>query len=289
VFLTIHPPFNTTMRDFDDTVHLSDCIIAFTQVVDNCNRGFGNVTSSGSFIEPACHWLYEVDLEPLVPIAGTGPRQAAPEETAGAKYEIEERSIDGFDKRHVFADRVSEPKRSVPQGLGNSLTCATETHAHVNRSTALETINWFCHGNAGHQFPSNGSEEVLFSKVILKPRSRTSADFNGTAWYYNLDSEADKHTPVGLGVHQAAGSRSPTCTYRLDLQQCVAQLTTAVNSCNDNKDDVTLSAAIKDADCGWLLAFDLEPGVAPLAIGHDAVTSHAASSKQGRRDGGTAM
>ncbi|KAK3111272.1 hypothetical protein LTR53_013630 [Teratosphaeriaceae sp. CCFEE 6253] len=152
-------------------------------------------------------------------------------------------------KQQVPAARPASDGEAPRAGVGGGqLDCAARSESHVDHSTAVDTIRYFCDGNAGHQFPSNGSEHVLF------------------AWYYNPDHPADAHTPIGLGVYQPAGRPSPKCSYRLDPQLCVTQLTTAMNACNDFRDNITLGATLRDADCGWLYEFSLKPDDQPLGV-----------------------
>ncbi|KAK3104299.1 hypothetical protein LTR53_018507, partial [Teratosphaeriaceae sp. CCFEE 6253] len=88
-------------------------------------------------------------------------------------------------KRQVPAARpASDGEASRAGAGGGQFDCAARSESHVDRSTAVDTIRYFCDGNAGHQFPANGSEHVLF------------------AWYYNPNHPADAHTPIGLGVYQ---------------------------------------------------------------------------------------
>ncbi|KAK0254222.1 hypothetical protein LTR91_025484 [Friedmanniomyces endolithicus] len=135
---------------------------------------------------------------------------------------------------------------SVPNA--GHLTCSTESYPDLDRSCVLASIEHFCHDHAGYQFPTNASERSLRASFYVEENVTVPA------------------APIYLSITKPAGSPYAECSYKLDAQECIAQMTEAIDSCN-NFDAVSLdsSGTVTDATCGWQWEVDLSPRPLPPA------------------------
>ncbi|KAK1055763.1 hypothetical protein LTR74_015411 [Friedmanniomyces endolithicus] len=127
---------------------------------------------------------------------------------------------------------------SVPNA--GHLTCSTESYPDLERSCVLASIEHFCHDHVGYQFPANAYVRSL------------------RASFYVEDNVTVAAAPIYLSITKPAGGPCANCSYKLDAQECIAQMTEAIDSCNDF-DAVSLdsSGTVTDATCGWQWEVDL--------------------------------
>ncbi|KAK1057437.1 hypothetical protein LTR74_014190 [Friedmanniomyces endolithicus] len=154
---------------------------------------------------------------------------------------------------------------SVPNA--GHLTCSTESYPDLDRSCVLASIEHFCHDHAGYQFPANATERSLRGKYTpWHPSSFSSADQIRPASFYVEENVTVPAAPIYLSIIKPAGGPYAECSYKLDAQECIAQMTEAIDSCN-KFDAVSLdsSGTVTDATCGWRWEVDLSPRPLPPA------------------------
>jgi len=154
---------------------------------------------------------------------------------------------------------------SVPNA--GHLTCSTESYPDLDRSCVLASIEHFCHDHAGYQFPANASERSLRGKYTpWHPSSFSSADQIRPAPFYVEENVTVPAAPIYLSITKPAGGPYADCRYKLDAQECIAQMTEAIDACNDfGIVTVMSSGTLTDTTCGWQWEVDLSPRPLPPA------------------------
>ncbi|KAK0927946.1 hypothetical protein LTR29_017529 [Friedmanniomyces endolithicus] len=135
---------------------------------------------------------------------------------------------------------------SVPNA--GHLICSTKSFPDLDRSCVLASIEHFCHDHAGYQFPTNSSERSLRASFYVEENVTVPA------------------APIYLSITKPSGGPYANCSYKLDAQECIAQMTEAIDACNDFSDvNVKSSGTVTDTTCGWQWEVDLSPRPLPPA------------------------
>ncbi|KAK0362826.1 hypothetical protein LTR91_022057 [Friedmanniomyces endolithicus] len=148
----------------------------------------------------------------------------------------------------LFNRQSNLPTSNLSVPNAGHLTCSTESYPDLDRSCVLASIEHFCHDHAGYQFPANSSERSLRASFYVEENVTVPA------------------APIYLSITKPTGGPYADCSYKLNAQECIAQMTEAIDACNDfGNVTVMSSGTLTDGTCGWQWEVDLSPRPLPSA------------------------